>query len=350
MIINSTYGHGGDVYKNEIEQDFSINVNPFGTPEEVVQAAAEACSRLTAYPDPYCLKLRDRLSAVTGRRPEEIICGNGAAELVFQFVQALKPTHALLPVPSFSEYESALAAAGCPVDYYFLKREEGFALTRDILAKITKETQLLMLCSPNNPTGLCIGRDLLMEILQKCRETGTWLFLDECFLDLSDEEKAFSLIPYLEKNDRVFILRAFTKMFGMAGVRLGYGLCADAEMLEKMCVLVQPWNISAVAQAAGLAALSLTGWQEKTRQVIRQEKAYLMRELKALGINVLPGEANFLMLSGVGDLYERLLERKILIRNCANYKGLEKGDVRIAVRLHEENEAFIAVLKEMYHA
>ena len=350
MIINNGYGHGGDVYRNRIELDFSINVNPFGTPEKVRRAVADATLSLSAYPDPYCGALCKKLAEAVGVDGKNILCGNGAAELVFQFALALKPAKTILPVPSFSEYEAALDAAECAPDFYPLLREDGFALTGGILNAIKTDTALLMLCSPNNPTGLCIPWELLLRILARCRETGTWLFLDECFLTLTDDGKARSLIPELRENDRVFILQAFTKLYGMAGVRLGYAVCKNKEMTEKMCRLVQPWNVSSVAQAAGVAALDCTAWAEQTRSVIFEEKQYLLRELRALGVSALPGDANFLMLSGVPGLYERLLERKILIRSCGNYRGLDGGDCRVAVRTHRENAALISVMREICHA
>lgn len=350
MIIGDFYGHGGDIYKNRIQLDFSVNVNPLGTPEKVQRAVANAAGKLSAYPDPYCGMLRKKLSAVLGADEQDILCGNGAAELIFQFALALRPAKTILPVPSFSEYEMALDAAGCTVEFYPLRRENGFALSEDILSALTDGTELLMLCSPNNPTGLCIPWELLTRILARCRETGTWLFLDECFLELVDQGKTRSLIQELQNNDRVFILRAFTKMYGMAGARLGYAVCKNRDMTEKMCRLGQPWNVSSMAQVAGEAALDCVEFVERTREIIREEKQYLLHELRVLGIEVLPGDANFLMLSGVPGLYDQLLERQILIRSCSNYRGLSAGDCRISVHTHEENAALITALREICHA
>ena len=350
LIIGEGYGHGGDVYKNKIRLDFSVNINPLGTPEAVQTAAAEAARRIAAYPDPYCGALRQKLAEMLGVETRDILCANGAAELIFQFALALKPKKALLPVPSFSEYETALAAVGCVPDFYSLRRENGFALTDDILDKITPETELLLLCSPNNPTGLVVDWALLTKIFARCRETGTWLFLDECFLELADAGKDRSLIPELREGDRVFILRAFTKLYGMAGIRLGYSVCKNAAMNATLCRFVQPWNVSTPAQAAGEAALDCTDFVAETRGVISREKKFLLRELNALGISVLPGDANYLLLSGEPGLYEALLNREILIRNCANYRGLDSGDCRVAVRTHEENKALIAALREARHA
>jgi threonine-phosphate decarboxylase len=347
MVLFNDYGHGGDVYRNRVRLDFSANVNPLGTPPEVVAAIAASAEQCAAYPDPYCSRLRERLAAVHGVQSADVVCGNGAAELIFQFAAARRPRTALLPVPSFSEYESALAAVDCKIEYFELKRAEGFAVTEALPDAITPATDALVLCTPNNPTGRSVDAALLGRILARCRETGTWLLLDECFLDLTDAGAERSIIPALRDGDPCLVLRAFTKLYGMAGVRLGYAVCKHREMLERMCRTVQPWNVSAPAQAAGEAALDCREFVQRTLALIAEEKDYLLTELRALGIDVLPGDANFLMLSGVPGLCEAMLERGILLRSCANYRGLGEGDCRIAVRTHAENEQLIAALREV---
>ncbi|MBR6322244.1 MAG: aminotransferase class I/II-fold pyridoxal phosphate-dependent enzyme [Lachnospiraceae bacterium] len=349
MIIHSSYAHGGDIYSNHVTLDFSVNVNPLGTPEPVKEAVRQAAEALEAYPDPYCRALREKLAKHLKTDPDRILCGNGAAELIYQMIAALKPKRTLLPVPSFSDYESALAAAGCTAVYYPLLREEGFLPNERILSTITEDVDLLMLCSPNNPTGRLIDRELLLTILERCRRTGTWLFLDECFGELTEEETP-SLAAELLPGDKVFLLRAFTKTYAMAGLRLGYAVCPDRELSEQICGSSQPWNVSSIAQAAGLAALDCTDWAQKARILIREEKRYLTEELSLLGICVLPGDANYLLLQGVPGLYEKLKQRGILIRNCENYRGLDAGDCRIAIRKHEDNETLIAAVKEIIHA
>ena len=349
MILGQNYGHGGDIYSRPVHLDFSANVNPFGTPEVVKAAVRAATEDLSAYPDPYCRPLREKLAAVNGVDRGHVICGNGAAELIYQFAAALQPKRALLPVPSFSDYESALLAAGCEPTFYPLSRENGFRLTKDILDAIGPETDLLMLCSPNNPTGRSVEKGLLLKILDRCREMGTWLFLDECFFELTDEDRAFSLVSYLQEGDKVFLLRAFTKAYGMAGLRLGYGICKNRALLEAMCRLSQPWNVSTVAQAAGLAALDCPDWPRKARELYRAEKPWLYEQLTARGLAVLQGDANFLFFCGESGLYEALLVRGVLIRDCVNYRGLRPGDYRIAVRTRVENEALLGAIEEVLH-
>ncbi len=349
-MILGTYGHGGDVYKNRVTLDFSANVNPFGTPEPVKAAIRESAERVFRYPDPYCTELREALAARHGVSPGAILCGNGAAELIFSFAQAVGPKRALLPVPSFAEYETALRSAGAEPVFYPLSRENGFAVTEEILDAITEDTDALLLCSPNNPTGRSVGRELLLRILDRCRTTGTWLFLDECFQDLCDADKAFSLAGSLGEGDRVLLLRAFTKTYGMAGVRLGYAVSKHRDLFARMSETVQPWNVSTPALNAGLAALNCPDWAKRARTLFAAEKPYLIGELRSLGVPVLRGDANYLLLSGVPGLYEGLLNKGILVRDCANYRGLERGDVRIAVRTHEENAALIAAIREVLDA
>lgn len=347
MKLDRGYVHGGDIYRHKIRLDFSANVNPFGTPEKVKEAVRKAAENMAVYPDPYCTALRINLAEKHSISPENIICGNGAAELIFQFSLALSPRLALLPVPSFSEYETALLSAGCDIKYHCLKRENAFAPDERILDEITPCTDVVFFCNPNNPTGQMIDRPLLSEIMKRCRQTGTWLFLDECFYDLTDEALAYSLIDKLKENDRVFILRAFTKTYGLAGVRLGYAVCKNTDLLEKICARSQSWNVSNLAQAAGCAALECETWAEKARELFAKEKDYMTNELAKLDVKYIRGAANFCMIEEQPSLYDRLLDMGILVRDCSNYRGLIKGDVRFCIRTHRENEQLIAAIREV---
>ena len=350
MIMDNGYAHGGDIYRNRVMLDFSANVNPFGAPEAVKQAVRDAADSIDVYPDPYCGALREKIAKAEGVGPDEIICGNGAAELIYQFAAAVKPKRALLPVPSFSDYEDALNAAGCEPVLVPLQREENFDLNGRILNLIKDGADCVMLASPNNPTGRTVDPALLLRILERSRETGAWVFLDESFYELTDENKAFTLVGSLIEGDRVFLLRAFTKAYGMAGVRLGYGITKNRELLNALSRTSQAWNVSSIAQAAGLAALKYPDWPKRARELVLTEKPFLIRELTKLGIGVLPGDANYLLLTGASGLYEALLSRGILIRSCANYRGLTNSDCRVAVRTRSENTALIAAIREVMHA
>lgn len=347
-MVFSGYGHGGDVYRNKVKYDFSANVNFLGTPKEVIQAIQQGAEEICKYPNPYCDTLREKLGEKYGLDKDDFICANGAAELIFNFVQAVMPQNALVIAPSFSEYTSALNTVKCNINYHILKQERGFEIDESFVDKIGDNTDIVFICNPNNPTGIITKKDMLNKILQKCRQTDSWLFVDECFLDMTENLKEDTIIPLLKENDKVFVLKAFTKMYGMAGVRLGYAVCFNKKIMEDISFLQQPWNVSSLAQCAGIAALDCECFAQKTRELVKAEKLYLKKELDKLGISYTDGKANYLLIKSVKDLSDKLIEKGILIRSCKNYVGLDDTYFRIAVRSHIENEILINALKEIF--
>ena len=346
MLYHTQNPHGGDVYDGEIQLDFSANTNPYGTPQGVLNAITAALPRVHQYPDPYCRELVEAIAEFESVPKDRILCGSGAAELIYAYCEALRPRRVLELAPTFSEYSLALERMGCRVERYPLKKENCFSLKEDFLPVLERSRcDALFLCNPNNPTGQVIDLPLLEKILNVCDRQGTELFVDECFLDLSDD--GVSLKSHLGEHPDLFILKAFTKSYGMAGVRLGYCLCADGQLLRKMSHTVQPWNVSTLAQAAGVAALHERAFLQKTRALIPVERQWLQGQLEALGFWVCPSKANYLLFHGSQDLREQLRKQGIAIRGCGNYHGLGTGWYRIAVRQHEENERLIAAIKEV---
>ena len=344
MLLNQKSPHGGDVYSNSVRLDFSANTNPFGTPEAVRQAVIRAAEHCAAYPDPYCTALRAGIARREGVLPDTVLCGNGAAELVYAFAYALpKDKKALIVSPTFCEYETALTAAGIEADHFLLCEEEGFCVTDELLDIDFTPYSAVFLCSPNNPTGITVDARIIWGLAKK----GVRVFLDLTFLDLTDDPGKYDIPALACAFPSLVILRAFTKSYAMAGVRLGYALCTDAVFLEKMSEKTQCWNVSSLAQAAGLAALDCGGWLQESVKAIAAERERLTKELRGMGVRVYPGEANFLLLYADMDLSGELLQRGILLRDCANYVGLRKGFVRIAVHRREENHALLKVLREV---
>ncbi|MDD3338108.1 MAG: pyridoxal phosphate-dependent class II aminotransferase [Lachnospiraceae bacterium] len=342
-----TQQHGGDVYRHKNVIDFSANMNPLGTPERVIGAAAESLRDIEHYPDIFCTELREGLGQVEGVNPEFIFCGNGAAEVIFSLVLALKPKRALLTAPTFLEYEQALRVVDCTIDYVNLKAEHGFAVQESILDSITKDLDIMFLCNPNNPTGVLIPKDMLKKILKKCEEQQVLLVLDECFNDFIREPERYTMKEYLTKTPWLFLLKAFTKRYAMAGIRLGYGITSNLPLLGRMQDVTQPWNVSIPAQAAGVAALQETEYVKRGMEIVHEERAYLKQELQNLGYLVFDSEANYIFFCGPKDLYEKALAAGFLIRDCGNYRGLEAGYYRIAVRMHADNERMITWLRQL---
>ncbi len=339
--------HGGDIYTYKDCIDFSANSNPLGTPPSVVRAAAESLAYMENYPDPDCRELRGALARYESVSPEQVICTGGAAELIYGVCLAVHPRKALLVSPGFAEYEAALQALGdCQISFFSLRPEDGFVLPESFPERLTPDTDCVFLCSPNNPDGRIIPHKLLLAIAGRCREYRIRLVLDECFLDFAKEGRKLSLVPLLPENPCILIMKAFTKRYGMAGLRLGYGLCSDTDLLERIGEVLPPWRVSSVAQAAGIAALVEEDHVRRGREMVTSEREYLDRELRSLGLRTWPSEANYILFRGPEDLFESLRSRGILIRDCSNYRGLSPGYWRVAVRCPSDNRRLIRELRK----
>lgn len=346
MLYRTKNPHGGDIYEENIVLDFSSNTNPYGTPKGVLEAMNRAMAGVQHYPDPYCRELVRAVAAFENVPREYILCGNGAAELIYAYCRAIGARCAAEPAPTFSEYALGLGLAGCQIDYYTLRQENQFDLDDGFLEFLAgRMPEAVFLCNPNNPTGRLIPSGLAERILHFCHRNQIRLFVDECFLDLADG--GISMKKFLGDYPELFILKAFTKSYGMAGVRLGYCLTSDGSLLEKMSRMTQPWNVSVLAQAAGVAALKDPSLLMKAKALIPSERRYLQSELEETGFRVCGSQANYLLFYGPPGLDTKLKRYGIAIRNCDNYKGLGPGWYRIAVRLHEENERLIDAVRQL---
>ena len=329
--------HGGNYFAYQECLDFSANLNPLGMPHSVRQRVMDTADLWEHYPDPDCLVLRDLLSRRSGTTAEQIVCGNGADDLIWRIVQTLKPERALIAVPTFSEYRRALESVGCAVESFPLSPENGFVLPEMFLKALHPGLDLVILCHPNNPTGRLIPPALLQEISRICEQNRTHFLIDACFLDLT------ALPGALPQDTHTMILNAFTKTYAMPGLRLGYAVFGDAELAERVSRTGQFWSVSTPAQIAGMAALEETAYLERSRQVIAEERKFLTEALQKLHLNMFPSEANFILFRARPGLFRAMLEEHIHIRSCANFEGLDETYYRIAVRTGENAELLNAL-------
>ncbi len=344
--------HGGDVtgFIDEygVEPlDFSANISPLGLPDKVRQAIIDSLDKAEQYPDPLCRHLVKAISGYQNVDEKFIICGNGSADLIFRMAQALRPKRALVCAPTFSEYADAMQTVGCEVEQHILQAQNGYRIDQSFIDKIVPGVELVFVCQPNNPTGVITPRDMVLKVLQKCENVGARLVLDECFVGFLENRDDITLTGYLGSHPGLVIMKAFTKLYGMPGVRLGYLLCSDLDFIEMIRDIAQPWPVSQMAQAAGIAAVDCADYAEQVRLLVGYEREFVRGKLAKLGIEAL-GQANFLFfhLDDNGALTAKMRERGVLIRDCSNYVGLGPGYYRIAVRTREENTKMLQALED----
>ncbi|MCD7955809.1 MAG: aminotransferase class I/II-fold pyridoxal phosphate-dependent enzyme [Lachnospiraceae bacterium] len=421
--------HGGDIYTYGNVLDFSANINFRGMPASVREAARCAVDASGHYPDPDCRTLRRALArreasfyGVQAISPEDLICGNGAAELMFALAAACRPKRALLAVPSFFEYEQALSAVGCEICRFILNPEQGFRPGEDFLDAVWEfvggnsqalyvekscDTPasafevpsdwilsdeggftpggMIILGNPNNPTGQLIEKEILAKLVDLCRERQILLVLDESFIDFlseddrqrtvsgssflsgDDQRRTISRSRFPDENDQqrpdfgtcfqkynpyLFIIRSFTKMYAMPGIRFGYGLSTDRQLLENMRRLMQPWNVSTIAQEAAAAAAGEEVFARESAVYVAQNREKMMADLQNTGFEVFGSCANFLLIRAPRQLADVCLKAGFLIRDCGNFPGLMQtgedwGYFRVCVRSREENEALLCAMKSI---
>ena len=350
--------HGGNIYKLQREGkkdilDYSSNINPLGVPESLKKAVSENFSVLTRYPDINYTELRESIGKYNNIESENIIAGNGATEVLFLYIKALKPKKVLIAAPTFAEYERAVKNAECEIDFFELKEEDNFILNKDEFIQKAKNYNLAVICNPNNPTGKFISKEIIFEINENLKKSGTKLFIDECFIEfiLGWKEKTSALF----KSENIFILRALTKFFALPGLRLGYGICFDKKIIEKINEIREPWSVNGFADLAGKVILNDIEYIKNTEKWILEERKYFTDSLKEIEenkkIKIYETETNFILIKLLEmtseEFKSRMEEKNILVRNASNFKFLDNSFIRLAIKDREKNKKVIEAIREV---
>ncbi len=354
-----TYEHGGDIISVARRNgfaitdaiDFSANINPLGLSPKVRETIAGALDSLVHYPDNDCQGLKQALSRFHGIPEECFAIANGSTEIIYTLPSLIPGRSALIVSPTFSEYSHALLQQHCEVRHLLLPPGDGFRLDLDRLGELLNDYyDALYLCNPGNPNGKLYPRRTVEEVYALCRETGTFLVLDEAFMDFCEDSSAKRAII---ASDHGIVLRSMTKFYAMPGLRLGYAIASPA-LTERLSSMGGPWSVNTLAQVAGVAALADGEYAARSIATVAALRRDLHQALSALPqLVAYPSSANFLLVeitSGPtsGELRQRLMEKMILIRDCSNFTGLSERFFRIAVRTAEENARLLECLKEIF--
>ena len=349
--------HGGDIYRHDINIDYSVSLNPLGPPQEVYDAIKEGLKHLGEYPDPKQESLRSALAYADGVRPENVLAGNGASELIMGTASYVNPKHAVLFTPCFDGYRHALnALSACRVTDIPMSREDDFRLGSDIIRLMPADADMIFLCDPWNPVGLSIDGAVLDDILEYASDAGISVLLDESFYYLSDKAmsepgRSRNLQALIDRYPGLYIIRSYTKLFALPGLRMGY-VITDEKNIPGIRKILPEWNISLPAAYAMEACAGFMCERDhiaRSLEMISGERLHLCGLLKDAGCKVYPSDTVFVMFNSDIELYEPLLKRNILIRDLSGMPGLGRGFYRTAVRSSADNVLLAAAIHDIRH-
>jgi threonine-phosphate decarboxylase len=335
--------------------DFSSNVNPLGPPASALEAAREALSRIALYPEPAAVSLRNELAAYLEIDPGTVMLGNGSTELIHHLVRCLAPHRVTIVDPAFGEYERSASFAAAETVHYQLHPEDGFAMDPRELAEAAASSDITFACNPASPTGRLYRREELLPALQSCRERGGLLAMDESFMGFCSprDVEGATLLPEIGGGGLV-VISTLTKLFALAGLRGPGWLASSNGLTSRLEEKAVPWRVNVVADAAARASLGDQDYLERTRESLGEWKEDLHRSLTSLGIfHIYPSRVNYLLLKITDEsldlaiLVDALGRRGVLVRVCDNFRGLESGFIRVAVRTPPDNDRLIAALEEV---
>jgi threonine-phosphate decarboxylase len=324
--------------------DFSANINPLGPPPGLNRVLRRAWRDIEHYPEPRAETLRAALAELHGVAPARVMVGNGSTALFYLLCRALAPRRAVIFEPAFSEYARALAAARAEIGRVIARRTKIFCPDRtDVDRALKMEPDIIFVARPISPGGALPDEEVLAELV--ARAAPAVVVLDEAFIDFTPQSSWAG-----RKAANLIVTRSMTKFYALTGLRLGY-LVGPPKLVAKMAALDEPWAINHPAQAAGLYCLDKADYADQTRRVVDRARARLTRAIEALpGATVYPATANYSLVrvDGPGppvpELAARLEARGVLIRDCANFRGVGPGHFRVAVRREGENRRLLTAL------
>jgi histidinol-phosphate aminotransferase len=329
----------------------SANESPFGPFPEVIDALHAALEDLNRYPDGGCTELRDAIAERLGLTRENLVVGNGSCELLMLLGEAFLGTelHAIFPHPSFVMYRSIAIAREAAYDAVELPGQE-YDLEA-FLAAIRENTSLIIVCNPNNPTGAYVEPRVLRAFLDRVPKD-ILVVLDEAYGEFATSPAYEDTSAWLDDYPNVMILRTFSKIYGLASMRVGYGI-AQPEVIQALDKVRQPFNVNQLSQVAALEAFRRPEQMMERRRLLAGERERMAASLTALGVPHHPSEANFLLVDitqlGIPgpDVPQALLERGLMTRS--GYAMGCPGWIRVTIGEVEENDFFLQAIEELRH-
>ncbi len=348
-LIEATYG-----IKKEDITSFSANVNPLGISPKLRATLSERIDAITSYPDREYTALRQSIANYIDTDYSNIIVGNGSTELISLMIKIRSPKKALILGPTYSEYEREISLGNGRSKYYPLKEDKDFILNIEDLKKhLTSDIDLLVMCNPNNPTSSSITRRDIRKILDICKENDIFVMIDETYVEFADNYAAINCVPLTTYYNNLIILRGISKFFASPGLRLGYAVCGNADLIKEIEKKKNPWTINSLAAIAGEIMFSDTEYIEATCSLIHKERERICKELsKIQGIKYYEPSANFVLVKLLReditstDIFEAAIRKGLMIRDCSTFPFLDSHFFRFCFMSPEKNDELLEVIKE----
>ena len=362
MIKHKDHFHGSDLEKIEsiygIKKEdiisFSANVNPLGVSPLLRSTLSAQIDAITSYPDREYTSLRKCIAEYCHTDYENIIVGNGSTELISLFIQIEHPKKALVIGPTYSEYEREISLGGGTTLYYPLKEEDDFELNvEDFLTHLNESLDLLVICNPNNPTSSCITRKNMRRILDACKQYDIYVMVDETYVEFADNMEEIDSIPLTNYYNNIVILRGTSKFFAAPGLRLGYAITGNRDLIKAINTRKNPWTINSLAVVAGETMFKDTAYIEQTRQLIASERNRCYQALQASpDYKVYKPSGNFMLAKITKDewtseyLFDKAIRQGMMIRDCSTFPFLDNKYIRFCFMKPEDNARLLKCLLE----
>jgi len=362
MIKHKDHFHGSDLEKIEeiyhIKKEdiisFSANVNPLGISPLLREKLSSKIDAITTYPDREYTALRKSIASYADTDYENIIVGNGVTELISLFMQIKKPKKAIIIGPTYSEYEREISLNKGHSYYYPLKEENDFELDIDNLkTELTTDVDLLIVCNPNNPTSTAIKKNDMRKILDVCKQKDIFVLVDETYIEFVDNISDITSVSLTTYYNNIIILRGISKFFAAPGLRLGYAICDNTDLIKEINTLKNPWTINTLASIAGEIMFKDTTYIEDTRNLINEQRQKIYNELlKIDGIRPFKPTANFILVKLLNDnvtsmdIFEAAIKQGMMIRDCSTFPFLDNHFIRFCFMNEEDNEKLLNIIKE----
>lgn len=363
MTQKSEHFHGSDLEKiEEIYHipkaeitSFAANVNPIGISPKLRATLAEHIDDITGYPERDYTSLRKCIADYVDADFKNILVGNGSSELISLFIQILKPHKALILGPTYSEYEREVTLAGGTSRYFRLDEKHSFSVHVDCLeAQLNESIDLLIICNPNNPTSTAISRKDMRKILDICKENGIYVLVDETYVEFAEDIRAITSIPLTQYYNNIIVLRGISKFFAAPGLRLGYAVCGNRDLIKSVVRRQDPWSINTLAAIAGEIMFGDEAYIQETRQLISAERERICKRLdKIKDVNYYEPKANFILVKILNDeitaddVFTAAIQKKLMIRDCSDFPFLDNKYFRFCVMLPEKNDELLDVIEQI---